>query len=67
MLESSQEYVRRDVLKRIKEGSVHGVADEMAWLQHSVSTLRDAILAHKQAKHLNCDALDVVLWSHVDE
>jgi hypothetical protein len=67
MFESLQEHVRRDVLKRIKEGAAQGIADEMAWAQHSLATIRDAILAHKQAKHLNCDALDVVLWSHVSE
>lgn len=51
-----------EVEKTIEEQT----ADELEWLRHSVAVLRDAILAHKQAKHLNCDALDVVLWSHVD-
>ena len=73
MLESSQEYVRRDVLKRINDGAIQEVADEIVWLQHSLATLRDAILAHKKEKEAQYDPLpalmheDVTLWSHVME
>jgi len=51
----------------IKDGATQEAAEEVAQLKLSLDTLREAILAHRQAKHLRYDTEDVTLWSHVSE
>ena len=51
----------------IKEEATQEVTEEVARLKLSLDTLREAILAHRQAKHLRYDTEDVTLWSHVSE
>lgn len=45
-------------------------ADEIKWLRHTITILRDAILTHKRALRNERRVLrheDVTLWSHVSE